>query len=397
MATFGQGINPQLGAINYAPYSQGVSQGSVAIGQGLQSLGQGLATGIKQYQQNKLMAGEATAEFEAAAQQSPKMLGILSAPTAPPEVAKAFKKLQKDGAVGLKDAAVLSTFAKTFITGEQRQKQGEMEMEKLKIDQANAVSERIRAEAAARDKERPGIVMSLQEVDSLKKQGYDVKASPIGKDTFFVSNVSPFAPGAKTEINMGGDSYAKTIGELAGAQHIKNYQAAIEAPQNIQKLDEVTKILATGDATTGLGAEVFNNINRIRSNFLADKAAGKSVSDTQVLDALLGSDVFPQIQALGIGARGLDTPAERDYLRQVMTGTLALDKDTLVRMADIRRKIQVRALDKFKQDYDKGTYKKFFEITGNPVPDFEVPPPPVLDPVADAARKEIERRKAKRK
>lgn len=191
----------------------------------------------------------------------------------------------------------------------------------------------------------------------------------------------PLADAAKTEINMGGDSYEKEVGRLAGEQHMKEYAAAVDAPVNIGKLDEVSAILKEGDPTTGIGAELINNLNRIRSNFMADKKAGKSVTDTQVLDALLGSDVFPQIGALGIGARGLDTPAEREFLRQVMTGTINLDKDALVRLTDIRRNVQLRALEKFKRSYDKGTYKKFFEVTGNPVPDLGI-----LDVVKEVKR-----------
>jgi len=394
MATFGQGVNPSLGAINYAPYSQGAAQGSAAIGKGLANLGQDLAQGIQQYRQNKLMAGQATAEFEAAAQGSPKMLSTISAENAPPEVAKAFKKLQKDGQVGLKDAAVLSTYAKTFITGEQRQKAAEMNMEKLRVDQFNAVSERMRSEAAAREKASPlGKVMTIEEIMDLKTKGFDADAAPVGDGRFMVTKISPFAPGAKTEINMGGDSYEKEVGKLAGEQHMKEYAAAVDAPANLAKLDEVSNILKTGDPSTGIGAEIFNNINRLRSQFTADKQAGKSVTDTQVLDALLGSDVFPQIAALGIGARGLDTPAEREFLRQVMTGTINLDKSALVRMTDIRRNIQTRALEKFKKSYDSGTYKKFFEITGNPLPDFGVLEKAPSDPIMDAARAELQRRK----
>lgn len=220
--------------------------------------------------------------------------------------------------------------------------------------------------------EKQGRVMTQDQIQKLKEGGYDAKATPLQDGTFMVTEVSPFSPPAKTEVNFGEDAYAKEVGKLAGEQHMKEYAAAVDAPVNIAKLDEVVGILKQGDATTGLGAELINNLNRVRSGFMADKKAGKSVSDTQVLDALLGSDVFPQIGALGIGARGLDTPSERDYLRQVMTGTINLDKDSLVRMAEIRRNIQVRALDKFKKSLEKGTYKKFFDVTGNPVPDLSI-------------------------
>jgi len=51
MARFGTGINPQLGAIDYSPYMQGVAQGAQSIGQGYAALGAGIgqaAQGIGQ-------------------------------------------------------------------------------------------------------------------------------------------------------------------------------------------------------------------------------------------------------------------------------------------------------------------------------------------------------------
>jgi hypothetical protein len=66
MATFGQGINPQLGAIDYSPILRGslagaqmAAQGSQMIGQGLANLGQEVGKGMQIYykkkEENKLM------------------------------------------------------------------------------------------------------------------------------------------------------------------------------------------------------------------------------------------------------------------------------------------------------------------------------------------------------
>ena len=60
MATFGQGINPQLGAIDYSPILRGsmagaqmAAQGSQMIGQGLANLGQEVGKGIEKYGEQK--------------------------------------------------------------------------------------------------------------------------------------------------------------------------------------------------------------------------------------------------------------------------------------------------------------------------------------------------------
>ena len=60
MATFGQGINAQLGAIDYSPILRGsmagaqmAAQGSQMIGQGLANLGQEVGQGIQKYAEQK--------------------------------------------------------------------------------------------------------------------------------------------------------------------------------------------------------------------------------------------------------------------------------------------------------------------------------------------------------
>ena len=56
MATFGQGINPQFGAIDYSPIQRGAAvgaqlaaQGGSMIGQGLANLGQEVGEGMQIY------------------------------------------------------------------------------------------------------------------------------------------------------------------------------------------------------------------------------------------------------------------------------------------------------------------------------------------------------------
>ena len=60
MATFGQGINPQLGAIDYSPILKGsvagaemAAKGGQMIGQGLANLGQEVGKGIQEYTKKK--------------------------------------------------------------------------------------------------------------------------------------------------------------------------------------------------------------------------------------------------------------------------------------------------------------------------------------------------------
>jgi hypothetical protein len=187
------------------------------------------------------------------------------------------------------------------------------------------------------------------------------------------------APTPVTNINMPFETnYQKTLGTKVAEAQLGEYETANKAANNIQKIDMTLSQIQNSDATTGLGADVINNVNRFKAQFLADKKAGKKVADTQILDAFLGSDVFPQIGALGIGAKGLDTPAEREFLRQVMTGTINMDKNALLRMTQIRRDIEKRAIDKYNKGIQQGKYDKFFDATGYAKEKIDIPEAPNL-------------------
>jgi hypothetical protein len=172
--------------------------------------------------------------------------------------------------------------------------------------------------------------------------------------------------GAPTITVSTGKKYGETVAAGGAETDLAVYEAAQAAPNQIAKLDETLNILRTKDINTGIGAELFTVLDQARAQFLADKKAGMRVTSTQYLDSLLGSDVFPQISALGIGARGLDTPAERAFLRQVMTGTITLNKDTLIKMAELRRKGIESNVTKFNDLVDRGALDDFFAARRRP-------------------------------
>ena len=69
------------------------------------------------------------------------------------------------------------------------------------------------------------------------------------------------------------------------------------------------------------------------------------------------------IQSLGIGARGLDTPAERDFLLKVMTGSIELDNTTLQELTRIRAKVLERAVDEYNERLRSGEFDDYMSET----------------------------------
>jgi hypothetical protein len=173
------------------------------------------------------------------------------------------------------------------------------------------------------------------------------------------------APKVSISLDQKGQGkYAETVGTEVAKEDVAFVNTSEKAAESLPKIDQTLTLLSKGDVTTGIGAELLLNVNRVRSQFLRDKKAGKNVTDTQVLDALLGSEVFPMIDALGIGARGLDTPAEREYLRGVFTGTIQMDKNTLIELTRIRKNVAERALNKYNKRLSEGYFKNYEEALG---------------------------------
>ena len=170
-------------------------------------------------------------------------------------------------------------------------------------------------------------------------------------------------------------AFESTVGKKKGEETVAFVNRAQTAPKNIAKIDEVLGILKSGGAVTGFGAETRLNLERAMSLFGNDVKSGKRVVDTQILDALLGSDVFPSLQAMGLGSKNIDTPAEREFIRQVITGTIQLDNDALIRLTQIRRNVETSAIKEYNQKLDSGKFDKYSKAAGEKLEKIEVPNP----------------------
>jgi hypothetical protein len=171
---------------------------------------------------------------------------------------------------------------------------------------------------------------------------------------------------------IGKASEARETGKAVGVNNMTQYTAANTGVANIAQIDKLRNHLRDSEAITGLGAEFFKNIERVKTLMGSRVAEGK-VSDTEVLDAMMGKEVFPLIKALGVGARGLDTPAEREFMRNVLTGNIPLNRETLLAMADMRREIAERAIITWNSRTETGELDRFYNATGIPKEKIEIP------------------------
>lgn len=169
---------------------------------------------------------------------------------------------------------------------------------------------------------------------------------------------------------------ARTLGKAGGEALVSEFNAATAASKGLAKDYEALSVLRSGKPATGITSELQTGVDRLRSAVAGDPAAAERVSDSQYLEALLGSDVFAQMQSLGVGARGLDTPAEREFLREVISGTRKLDKDTLIRMAEMRAKYKEQAVDSWNERVRSGELDDFYRDFGRPKRELSKPTRP---------------------
>jgi hypothetical protein len=164
-------------------------------------------------------------------------------------------------------------------------------------------------------------------------------------------------------VNIGERTLEQVVMEGTVTPILDQYNSALSARGNIAKLDDTIRLINESDADTGFGAEIRQGVRRVQGFFSNDPERIKTLSDTELLNAALGQDVFGAITALGVGARGLDTPAEREFLRDVLAGRITLDKNTLLRMADMRRKAEERYIESWNNTLASGRAQPVLDVS----------------------------------
>jgi hypothetical protein len=243
--------------------------------------------------------------------------------------------------------------------------QGEMQARMAALQQAQSERSSMDERDLAREDARQRLLLEYakQNVDTDANLVSTEEAARLGLDPnqrWQVKNGSYSIAGGRDL------SIAQTATPLIEAEAERSAQAQ-KALNNIGRIDSTIRLIQEGEPITGLGAEIRLNIERGVGLF-----AGMSperlerISDTELLEAALGQDVFGAITALGVGARGLDTPAERIFLQRVLAGNIGLTRDTLLGMAQLRRTVEANALRDYNARLNSESYKALVAV--NPIP-----------------------------
>lgn len=164
---------------------------------------------------------------------------------------------------------------------------------------------------------------------------------------------------------------ATAAGAKIGTKNADQFFAVKHAFDQREDIAKLVDHLKSSTAITGFGAEMFKDIERLKAK-LGSKVADGTATDTEILDVMMGKEVFPMIKSLGVGARGMDTPAEREFMRSVLTGSITLNKATLIKMAEIRAGVAERTITNWNKRMDAGELDRFYENQGLPKTRFEL-------------------------
>jgi hypothetical protein len=176
-------------------------------------------------------------------------------------------------------------------------------------------------------------------------------------------------------VNIGERTLEQQVAERSANLIFDQYDLAKDSVGNIIKLDDTIRLLEEGSVDVGFGAVVRQNVRRVQGLFSSDPDLIETLSDTELLNAALGQDVFGAITALGIGARGIDTPAEREFLREVLAGKITMTKEALLKMARLRRRADERNVAAWNDTLGSGRADAVINASMGTIPrnPFEIP------------------------
>jgi len=175
------------------------------------------------------------------------------------------------------------------------------------------------------------------------------------------------------DIDMGLDAgdYAKAATADIYQDHKTIIDGLPKLLENIQKVYDVMDILDRadeGEIRTGVFEPLQTRVSQIAAGL--GLGSGDQAASMQILQSYMGSDVFPLIRALGIGARGMDTPAEREFLQASFVGNTKMEVGALKAITERRLNVLLDALDTYNlragtltEDGLNSAYFKMYEDT----------------------------------
>lgn len=127
--------------------------------------------------------------------------------------------------------------------------------------------------------------------------------------------------------------YDTSFQEEVSKQDTELFKAAKAAPKAIKTATRVSELLGSKELITGAGANI--RLQLAKWLDLGGATEKEKIANTEVLVSSLAEQTLKMFQSSGLGARGMDTPAEREFLQQASVGNISYDAASLKRLATL--------------------------------------------------------------
>jgi hypothetical protein len=386
----GTQVNAALGRTDYTPFLQGALQGAQSqarggelIGQGLANLGQQVATGIEKYykkQEEKQLNEQAIDTVSRILKTNPAFgdqIGLKpdSSGNVDRKAIGSVIKVLGGAPNTIQIANTLNEFTRKQTEDTQSAQYAATATEaqgrpfsmlnpvsptaKFRGEEMAARLENLKSETVKNLREKAGIqgtVMTAEQVAAIPP-GIDFKGTPMADGNIYVTGLSRFAP--TQPVPEPANPYEPII-----APQLVNLDAAAKAaPRQLEAIDSEIKLLKSGKVNVGFAGRVQQGLSQVRS-MLGDKNAAESVTNTQILDSLLGGDLLSAIKSAGLTTKSFDTPAELENLRKALTGSTTLEAPVLEQIALLRKKNIEALVDDYNEKVKSGAYTRMYKVTG---------------------------------
>jgi hypothetical protein len=425
----GSSVNPALGRIDYSPITQGaqsaaqsIQAGGQAYGQMFANLGQQIGSGIQNYQQNKqkrdFLETQARSNIGEAIQSMNNFRANPSAygGKAPirPEALEGFsledipkisigklegfvsqteKLLQKPRAIesfiqqqALTDAANQQRNARIaaamtppqanapFYLGRPMQPDTPEALTKRVVEAGGSIQEALaaaRAPSDIRKTEAETVALGSKQpaLPSYQQQRLNTEVAAFKARTG--SNPTPDQMAAiynRIDEGTQPNPYAAKVAETLFNQ----YTSAQGALQRLESINDQIAMLDKGNVNVGFMGEIKTGIDKLTAAF-GNKDAAERVTNTEILESVLGLDLMSAITAAGLTTRSFDTPAEMKNLRAAFVGGTTLSPEAIKTIAKFRRGVLQTVVNDYNQKVDKGVYNRLSEAFGQPVKKIKLP------------------------
>jgi hypothetical protein len=425
----GSTVNPALGRIDYSPITQGAQSAAQSIqnagqvtGQMYANLGQQISGGIQQYQQNKQKRdfletqarsniGEAIqsmnrfkadpAAYGNKAPIRPEALEEFSLEDIPKisigkleaYVTQTEKLLQKPRAIesfiqqqALTDAANRQRNARFSAAMTPPQANAPFYLGRpTQPDTEEALTKRL-VEAGASFPEAIAMARAPSEIAKTKAEtralGAKQTALPSYQQQRLDTEVAAFTNRYKRQPNADelGSIFSKIDqGILPNpyaskvAEGLYNeYKTANSAVQQFESINNQISMIDKGNLNVGFTGEISQGIDKLRSIF-GDKQAAERVSNTEIIESVLGRDLMSAINTAGLTTRSFDTPAEMKNLRAAFVGGTTLTPQAIKTIAIFRRGVIQTLVNDYNQKVENGVYDQLGEALRQPVKKIKLP------------------------